>query len=114
MPSRTTPVATPVPGLVIVIGIWISLPMSTGWGGTASIRRSGLVARERADASARKVTLATLPTSPSTIGITSIATRAWPPGGRVPSIQTMSPVGPEPDAAVIGLAGGEVATSDVP
>ena len=65
-PSSTTPVATPVPGLVIVSVTCTSRPMSTGAGGVHSIRRSGFVARERTEASARKLTLATLPISPST------------------------------------------------
>ena len=36
---------------------------------------AGLVARARSDASARKLTLATLPTSPSAVGMTSTETR---------------------------------------
>ena len=50
------------------------------------------------------MTLATLPISPSSLGITSIATRACPPGGSEPSIQARSPAGPVL-AGFTGLAG---------
>ena len=119
-PSSTTPVATPVPGFEILIESWISLPISTGLGADASRRMSGFVARDRTDASARNVTLAMLPTSPSATGITSIATRASAPGGMAPMAQMSSPDGvaaesDEPSPFVgAGVAGGDVAISVVP
>ena len=116
-PSRTTPVATPLPGFEIVIVSRESRPTRTGAGGSAVSLRAARVARARTDASARKLTLATLPTSPSCIGIKSRATRACPPGGSVPSCQTRSLEVPGASAspgAGVGAAGGVVATSAVP
>ena len=96
----------------MVMAAFTSPPIRTGCGSEQSITSAGLVARDRSVASARKLTLATLPTSPSCSGISSISTRASPPGGRTPSVQTRSPSRAAGSAA--GLAGGVVAISDVP
>ena len=112
-PSRTTPVATPVPGLLTFSEICTSPPIRTGFVSDDSSRRSGLVARERTDASVRKLTLATLPISPSICGMTSIDTRASPPAAREPSVQTSSDGAP-PALGPAGLAGGVVAIKLVP
>jgi hypothetical protein len=114
-PSSTTPVAAPLPGLLTVIVSWVSRPISTGRVSDAVICSAGLVARERIVASARKLTLAMLPISPSCWGMTSIITRAWPPGSSVPRAQMSSPSsGTAVAAGGSALAGGTVATRAVP
>ena len=60
----------------------------------------------------RKLTLATLPMSPSICGITSIETLASAPGPRVPSGQRSSVASVL--ARPVGLAGGVVVISTVP
>ena len=72
---------------------------------------AGFVTRDRTVASARKVTLATLPISPSSSGMTSMATRASCPAFNSPIAQNSSPDGV---FASPGLAGGMVVISDVP
>ena len=81
----------PVPGFDTVIVTGTSPPIRTALGGGQSIATAGLVDRERSVASVRKLTLATLPISPSVSGITSISTRVSPPGGRTPSVHTRLP-----------------------
>ena len=61
----------------------------------------------RAEASAPKWTVATLPISPSAVGISCISTIASSPGRIVPSVQTNSPRAPR-------LACGVVPSSRVP
>jgi hypothetical protein len=46
--------------------------------------------------------------------MTSMTTRACPPGSSVPRAQTSSPSDSVPVAAVTGLAGGAVVTNAVP
>ena len=111
----------PVPGLLTLSESFTSPPILTALVSDASSFRSGLVARDRTDASVRKLTLATLPISPSSSGITSIDTRASPPGAMTPSAQTSSAVMPPGFApgttgwpAPTGLAGGVVVMSVVP
>ena len=67
----------------------------------------GRVTIERAVATVRKRTAATLPTSPSSVGMICISTVVSPPGLSVPSDQTNSPLGP-------CEAVGEVPSSRVP
>jgi hypothetical protein len=112
-PHGAEPVATPEPGVLTVIVTAASRPMSVGGGSEQATASAGFVARERTDASARKLTLATLPISPSVCGMSSITTRAWPPGGSWPNDQTRS-LASAPPAEVAGLAGGVVVISDVP
>ena len=56
--------------------------------------RTGRVTIDRAVASAWKRTLATLPTSPSSVGIICISADVSPPGLIVPSDHTSSPPAP--------------------
>ena len=80
-----------MPGLLTVITRFTGSPTSTCLGVWASITSSGLVATVRAEAWALKWTLATLPISPSSMGITCSSTLRSSPGGIVPSDQTSSP-----------------------
>ena len=86
--------ATPVPGFETTIVITTCSPMSTFSAADISRASFGLVEIVRADASAPKWTVATLPTSPSAMGMSSISTDDSSPGRSVPMVQTISPRGP--------------------
>ena len=63
-------------------------------GAVVSTTSFGRVTIDRAVASAWKRTVATLPTSPSSVGMICISTDVPPPGLSVPNDQTSSPRGP--------------------
>jgi len=69
-------------------------PKSTRSGPTVSTTSCGRVAVVRAEASAPNWTVATLPISPSTMGINCISTVNCWPGRIVPSVHTTSPRAP--------------------
>ena len=92
--SSTTPVATPVPGFETTIVITVCSPIKTFSGADISRASFGRVAMVRAVASAPKWTVATLPISPSAMGIICISTADSSPGRSVPMVQRISPCGP--------------------
>ena len=92
--ASTTPVATPLPGFDTVKVSSVSSPTSTRLAPVVSTTSFGRVTIDRAVASAWKRTVATLPTSPSSVGMICISTDVPPPGLSVPNDQTSSPRGP--------------------